>query len=317
LLVTNNNGYARLDIGAWNYVNHSRVQPYDGMQVWDGLTDSRISFDWAETQQSAASSTIAYMIENNNLTTALQAYLKSLGSTTIFSPARVEGIAFGEDTEELDLSSWPVVTLSNGQNLAARLLIGADGANSPVRTFAGIQSRGWDYNRMGVVATIQLSEPGRLGPEHKIAYQRFLPTGPVAMLPLPGNMASLVWSTLPERAAKLKSLKSEDFVAMVNAAFRLSAVDLTYLHTMSEGQKEEVEWRAQHTKFDEEKVPVRVVGVQEGSVAPFPLKMRHADSYIKERIALVGYVYTSYIIPLLFQVTNVLLTVMLLIRSIP
>jgi ubiquinone biosynthesis monooxygenase Coq6 len=283
------------DIGAWDHIDHSRVQPYDGMQVWDGVTDSRISFDWAETTSSLVSqksiptsSTIAYMIENLNLTTALQKRLGSLGDTTIFSPSRVEGIAFGEETPDLDLSSWPVVTLNNGQSLAARLLVGADGQNSPVRTFAGIDSRGWDYNRMGVVATVQLEGPGRQGAEHKIAYQRFLPSGPVAMLPLPGNMASLVWSTLPERAAKLKSLKSEDFCALVNAAFRLSAVDLAYLHTMPEGQKEEVEWREKNTRFNEDKVPMKVINVQEGSVAPFPLKMRHADSYITERVALVG-----------------------------
>jgi ubiquinone biosynthesis monooxygenase Coq6 len=265
------------------------------MQVWDGITDSRISFDWAEPTSSLApqqsiptSKTIAYMIENLNLTTALQKRLKSLGSATIFSPARVDGIAYGEDTPDLDLSSWPVVTLNNGQSLAARLLVGADGQNSPVRTFAGIESRGWDYGRMGVVATIQLEGPGRQGQEHNIAYQRFLPSGPVAMLPLPGNMASLVWSTLPERAAKLKSLKPDDFCALVNAAFRLSAVDLAYLHTMPEGQKEEVDWREENTRFNKDAVPMRVVGVQEGSVAPFPLKMRHADSYITERVALVG-----------------------------
>jgi ubiquinone biosynthesis monooxygenase Coq6 len=265
------------------------------MQVWDGLTDSRISFDWAETknapfQQQAPppSSTIAYMIENANITTALQNRISDLGGIATFSPTRVESIAFGEETETLDLSSWPVATLSDGKRLAARLLIGADGANSPVRTFAGIASRGWDYNRMGVVATLQLEEPKTGDSEHKIAYQRFLPTGPVAMLPLPGNMASLVWSTLPERAARLKALKPEDFVAMVNAAFRLSSIDLTYLHTISEGQKEEVEWRQQHTPVQKSKVPLKVIGVQEGSVAPFPLKMRHADSYIMERIALVG-----------------------------
>jgi ubiquinone biosynthesis monooxygenase Coq6 len=267
------------------------------MQVWDGLTDSRISFDWEDAsssiipqQSSATSTTIAYMIENINLTTALQKHLASLGDATVFSPARVEGITLGEDTQNLDLSSWPVVSLNNGKSLAARLLVGADGANSPVRTFAGIESRGWDYNRMGVVATVQLEGPGRGGPDHQIAYQRFLPSGPVAMLPLPGNMASLVWSTLPERAAKLKSLKPEDFCAIVNAAFRLSVVDLAYLHTMPEGQKDEVEWREKHTKFDEEQVPMKVTAVQGGSVAPFPLKMRHADSYITERVALVGLV---------------------------
>lgn len=264
------------------------------MQVWDGVSDSRISFDWASARglapkQPVDRTTIAYMIENLNLTTALLSRLSELDSKlSISSPTRVSSIELGQETEALDLRSWPTVTLDNGRQLAARLLIGADGANSPVRTFAGIPSRGWDYGRHGVVASLRLEGPGWGGEEHKIAYQRFLPTGPVAMLPLPGNMATLVWSTVPERAARLKSLKEEDFVAMVNAAFRLSPVDLEYLHTIPEGQREEVEWREQHTPVDEEKIPMRAVGAQAGSVANFPLKMRHADTYTGERVALVG-----------------------------
>jgi len=264
------------------------------MQVWDGLTDSRISFDWLSatgrraTAQSSSSTTIAHMIENTNLTTGLLSHLHSLGDIRTFSPVRVQSIALGPSTPTLDLSSWPVVTLSSGARLAARLLVGADGANSPVRAFAGIPSRGWDYGRHGVVATLKLSGPGWGGDEHKIAYQRFLPTGPVAMLPLPGEMATLVWSTTPERAARLRGLSREDLAAMVDAAFRLSAVDLEFLHSLESGQKGEVEWRMKHTRFEERGVPMRVAGVQEGSVAAFPLKMRHADTYTGERVALVG-----------------------------
>ena len=264
------------------------------MQVWDGVSDSRISFDWASAtnpfapRQLSQPSTIAYMIENLNITTTLLSRLSVLGGVTTFSPTRVESIELGRETEDLDLSSWPILTLSNGKTLAARLLVGADGANSPVRVFAGIPSRGFDYNRHGVVATLRLEGPGWGGDGHKIAYQRFLPTGPVAMLPLPGNMASLVWSTVPERALRLKSLSSEDFVAMVNAAFRLSTVDLEFLHTLPEGHQKEVAWREEHTPVNRRSVPMKVVGVQEGSVASFPLKMRHADTYTGERVALVG-----------------------------
>jgi ubiquinone biosynthesis monooxygenase Coq6 len=228
------------------------------------------------------------MIENLNLTTALQKRLAELGGAEVVSPVKVDSIEFGKETEELDLSSWPVLTLSNGQRLGARLLVGADGANSPVRNFAGIESRGWDYGRMGVVATLQLEGEGWGGPDQKVAYQRFLPTGPVAMLPLPGNMATLVWSTMPDRAMKLKSLSSEDLCALVNAAFRLPMVDIDYMHTLKEGQVDEFHWRMQHTSVNEHEVPMRAIKVQEGSVAPFPLKLRHADSYSTERIALVG-----------------------------
>jgi ubiquinone biosynthesis monooxygenase Coq6 len=283
-----------LEIGAWHHANASRVQPYQEMQVWDGVTDARISFDWDSARPLFAPriptqpTTIAYMIENVNTTTALLTRLEELGGVDVFSSTKVDSINLGQDTEQLDLSSWPIVSLSNGKTVAARLLVGADGANSPVRTFAGIPSRGFDYNRHGVVASLRLSGPGWSGSDHKVAYQRFLPTGPIAMLPLPGNMATLVWSTTPERAAKLKSLSSSDFVAMVNAGFRLSSTDLEYLHTLPSGQESEIAWREKHTPVNERSIPMRVAHVQSGTVASFPLRMRHADTYTGERVALVG-----------------------------
>ncbi|PSN69703.1 ubiquinone biosynthesis hydrox [Corynespora cassiicola Philippines] len=282
------------EIGAWPHVNRDRVQPYQEMHAWDGVTDARISFEW-DTARSlltprspAQPTTIAYMIENVNTITMLLSRLEELGGVDMFTSTKVDSIVLGENTEALDLSSWPVLTLSNGKTLSARLLVGADGANSPVRTFAGIPSRGFDYNRHGVVATLKLEGHGWGGPDHKIAYQRFLPTGPLAMLPLPGNMSTLVWSTTPERAAKLKSLSPSDFIAMVNAGFRLSSTDLEYLHTLPAGQEEEVAWREKHTPVNERTIPMRVAGVQEGTVASFPLRMRHADTYTGERVALVG-----------------------------
>lgn len=266
-------------------MKRERVQPYQEMQVWDGLTDARIEFDWPETE---GGKTIAYMNENLNLTSGLLKRIDEVGGVEIYDGQRVEGIELGEDTEALDLSSWPVVRLSGGRRFAARLLVGADGQNSPVREFAGIPSGGWDYERHGVVATLELEGSGWGGEESKTAYQRFLPTGPVAMLPLPGNFSTLVWSTTPALAAHLKTLSAKDFIAMVNAAFRLSPVDLAYMHTQSDGQADELVWRTQHTHFDEHRVPQRVMGVQEGSIASFPLKLRQADTYIGERVALAG-----------------------------
>jgi ubiquinone biosynthesis monooxygenase Coq6 len=282
------------EIGAWRHAHTSRIQPYQEMQVWDGVTDARISFDW-DTARSLVTprkptqpTTIAYMIENTNIVTTLLSRLEEVGGVDMFTSTKVDSIQLGPDTEQQDLTSWPIVTLSSGKTLAARLLVGADGANSPVRTFAGIPSRGFDYNRHGVVASLQLTGPGWGGLDHKIAYQRFLPTGPMAMLPLPGNMATLVWSTTPERATKLKSLPLNDFVAMVNAGFRLSPTDLEYLHRLSAGQEAEVAWREKHTPVNERAIPQRVASVQPGTVASFPLRMRHADTYTGERVALVG-----------------------------
>jgi len=135
-------------------VKRERVQSYEEMQVWDGVTGARIEFDWGEQQ----SKTIAFMNENLNLTSALLRRIDELGSVEVLEGERVEDIVLGEESEDLDLRSWPVVGLKGGRKLAARLLVGADGGNSPVRAFAGIDSTGWDYDRVGVVATLQMAE---------------------------------------------------------------------------------------------------------------------------------------------------------------
>lgn len=272
------------DIGAWKHINKHRVQPYDSMRVWDGVSGARITFDWDTPERR----TIANMIENNNLTAGLAARAHELGGMALLDNARVHDVALGEDGPEADMSSWPIVTLADGKTMAARLLVGADGPNSLVRTFAGITSRGWDYDRHGVVATVRLERYDEMFKHEPIAYQRFLPSGPVAMLPLPNGFASIVWSTLPSRAGLLKSLAPLDITSMVNAAFRLSPVDLDYLHTIPSGQTDEIAWREQHTPMDRALTPPRIVDVLAGSVASFPLRMRHVDTYIGERVALVG-----------------------------
>lgn len=151
------------------------------MRVWDGVSGTKIDFSSDATDNGV----IAYMTENINLTHGLISRLDELGGIEILDKTRVDGLSNGEDDGELDLSCWPVVKTQDGRELTARLLVGADGAHSPVRRWAEIESRGWDYGRMGVVATLQLQSGGVAG--LKTAYQRFLPTGPVAFLPVSGQ----------------------------------------------------------------------------------------------------------------------------------
>ena len=285
-------------IGAWTHVNISRVQPYRHMRVWDGLSsNSRISFDALTSEPPIAS-----MTENQNLSRALVTRLDDLTNISVFDETSVADIQLGpplplsaELSTSLDLSSYPHVTLSSNHTIAARLLVGADGLNSPVRTFAGIPTRGWDYDRHGVVATLKLplgSGHSSENPRGVTAYQRFLPSGPIAFLALPGDYATLVWTTTPPQATRLKALSTEDFVAMVNAAFRLDVVDLNYMFTLDSGQAGELEWResvrSSHQADVDRGTPQRVATVQEGSIASFPLRLRHASTYTTNRVALIG-----------------------------
>lgn len=267
------------------------------MRVWDSLSaTSRIAFD-----SPASKGPIAHMTENPNLTRALLARLEELPPISRFDKTSVADIQLGPPSssdpspESLDLSSYPHITLSSKHTLSARLLVGADGHNSPVRTFAGIATRGWDYDRHGVVATLKVAEDAHHNsgnPRGVTAYQRFLPTGPIALLALPGNHATLVWTTTQSHAERLKALSTGDFMAMVSAAFRLSKADLDYMYNLRQGQLSEFEWResvSPTTKAAEEgDIPQLVQSVQDDSIASFPLRLRHASTYTSQRIALIG-----------------------------
>ncbi|RDW94205.1 putative ubiquinone biosynthesis monooxgenase (Coq6) [Aspergillus mulundensis] len=303
-------------IGAWDRLDVSRTQPYQGMEVWDGETGSKISFDWsAETSPFEDLRTVATMTENANLVHALLSRIAASGdeNLSIFSKSTVSSIENGaaDGPNGADLSAWPVLSIApagparqttSPSRIAARLLVGADGINSPVRRYADISTDGWDYERHGIVATLSLADqvPPLFPLGTRNAYQRFLPAlgGPIALLPLPDNNATLVWSTTVENAAYLKSLSPGAFIAMVNAAFRLSMPDLQYMMRMErpspsvtnldeDPHESELTWRLQHTPAPSH-LPPMVTGVQEGTVASFPLRFRHASTYISPRVALVG-----------------------------
>ena len=107
---------------------------------------------------------------------------------------------------------------------------------------------------------------------------------------MPDDYCSLVWSTTPSIAKQLLSLPPETFVALVNAAYRLSHTDLQYLSTLSDAQEieNEIVWRESLLKQDENTFPPRVTHVEDGTRAAFPLKLAHVDKYIVPRIALIG-----------------------------
>lgn len=302
------------------------------MQVWDGSNDSKMRFDWSSEAQKYNSPlrTVATMTENSNLSKGLLSQILRAektpsdeqnkdGKGSMMFNSTVSSIKNGsDDPEGLDLSSWPVVTVSSHEreaptHVAARLLVGADGVNSPVRTFAGIPSNGWDYDRHGVVATLNV-EPQQetdidsfftFEPLKITAYQRFLPAlgGPIALLPLPDGKASLVWSTTTANAAYLKSLPIEAFTTMVNAAFQLSMTDLSYMFTLPASDEQpsnhsstattiyshsqELTWRLQHSTLPSH-LPPLVTSIQPGSIASFPLRFRQCSTYTSPRIALIG-----------------------------
>ncbi|KAF8636431.1 hypothetical protein AX17_003613 [Amanita inopinata Kibby_2008] len=309
-------------IGTWSYVDAKRTGAIERMQIWDGVSDARITFDSSEMGLPQRQRSMAYLTENLNLQRGLLSHLKDHGGVELFDKTRVSDIA--RDSEEN--GGWPLVHLDNAETLRARLLVGADGFSSPVRSYANIESYGWSYETQAIVATMFHHQRGAFEGPNTTAYQRFLPTGPIAFLPLSPTASSLVWSTKPHIAKALLASGPGVLTSMINAAFRLPDTSIRYLHNRiveaySTGKPlthpeltEEIVWREKShatdpnsayasalprrleanvvPPLDSEEVPPLVTSLQTGTTASFPLRYNHVDSYLGEgngaRTVLVG-----------------------------
>ncbi|CAH6719138.1 ubiquinone biosynthesis monooxygenase Coq6p, mitochondrial [[Candida] jaroonii] len=284
-------------IGNWNYIDQERIKFYDNLFVVDSQDkDANISF----TNDSIDYNPMGAMCEILNVQKSLLLRLDDINSTTenkaeIIENVKVEDIVNPPLNEELD---WPIIKLSNGDTIQTRLLIGADGYNSPVRKYAGIESRGWQYDSFGIVSTLTLTTEDF----NNVGYQRFLSTGPLGVLPLTDNNATLVWSTKAWLSKILKSVDDDMFKVLVNAALRLDEVDLNYVYKKLEVDPkdtsviDDINWRLEEMEnkkepssfWDDDNEIPEVETLLPGSRAMFPLKMSHADTYVAPRVALVG-----------------------------
>ena len=157
----------------------------------------------------------AHMIENGPLLAALAAMAKDEG--VALRPAAVTDLEFAAD----GANDCVNVRLSNGEALAARLLVAADGAHSAIRERAGITSHGWSYGQSAIVTTVAHERD-----HHGRAEEHFLPAGPFAILPLTrdaavGHRSSIVWTEQAQEAARLVALPDAEFHAELERRFGL------------------------------------------------------------------------------------------------
>lgn len=192
--------------GAWNAIESFRAPSFDAMQVWDALGGGHIRFSSSDVEAPPSVSTdgaprpaappLGYIAENGVLQSALWEVLQAqaaAGKLDLVCPGGVRAVALPDSEGDWlgppgagagagasgvagNLAS---ITLEDGRVIKARLVVGADGAASKVRSSAGIGTWGWDYDQRGVVATVRLE-----GGAGRTAWQRFLPNGPVAVLPV-------------------------------------------------------------------------------------------------------------------------------------
>jgi 2-octaprenylphenol hydroxylase len=199
------------DLGVWTSIRENRVSPYRRMHVWDAENGAAISFDAAD--QGRAS--LGYIVENNLVQWALWQALEAAGVSR-FCPASVSGFEVRGDRITIELA--------DAEPLSARLLVAADGTNSPLRERAGIATRHRDYAQRAIVAHVVTERP-----HAATAWQRFLGTGPLALLPLADGRSSVVWSLPTDEAQRVLALDEQDFLDALGVAsdFRLGRIVAT------------------------------------------------------------------------------------------
>ncbi|WAU72563.1 FAD-dependent monooxygenase [Acinetobacter sp. TR11] len=232
-------------VDVWNDL--ARQMPYSGMQVWNKNGYGEINFGHASEQQPQSDQALSSMVEPSVLNVAIQQkMLQQLKDyRTQVKVIRIEQISQG----------WSI-QLADGTTLKTKLLIGADGANSFVREQAYIDLDVLDYKQAAISCAIKTTQPNQY-----VARQIFLPTGPLAYLPMAsldsqenGYWQSIVWTLPDDYADEYSALNDQDFMRLLTQES---------LHML--GEVVEVRSRAQ-----------------------FPLKARAAQRYVKSGLALIG-----------------------------
>ncbi len=235
------------DLAVWDALAQLRVCAYRDMRVWDADGTGAIHFSADEVHADC----LGYIVENSLVSAVLAEAVNDSGIALYHPDTVVSFTQLTDDTGRLVTQ----LALQSGQLLQCKLLIGADGANSRIRTQGGFASREWDYGQQALVCTVKTELPHQY-----TAWQRFMTTGPLAFLPLMthGNdsqhYCSIVWSCIPELAEELLALDDAGFAQRLERAFetRLGRVEaVTQRHA-------------------------------------FPLRQHHATDYVQAGIALVG-----------------------------
>ncbi|EIM02457.1 2-octaprenyl-3-methyl-6-methoxy-1,4-benzoquinol hydroxylase [Rhodanobacter thiooxydans] len=213
------------ELGVWTSIRAARASPYTHMHVWDAESGAAIDFD----APSEGRDRLGYIVENSLVQWTLwQALDAAQGSASAagagragasvrrLCPAEVRGFEAREDRIQLELA--------DGETLSASLLVAADGAGSPLRALAGIGTRGRDYAQRAVVAHVATERP-----HQDTAWQRFLPGGPLALLPLADGRSSIVWSLPEAEARRVLALDDQAFLDELGVAsdFRLGRIVAT------------------------------------------------------------------------------------------
>ncbi|MHA6326268.1 UbiH/UbiF/VisC/COQ6 family ubiquinone biosynthesis hydroxylase [Roseivivax sp. CAU 1753] len=194
------------NLGLWGALA-PHAQPIREIKVTDGrVGDAAVAlglhFDAAELEEGP----MGYMVEDRHLRHTLLDRLAETPGITHRTGTRVVAQQVGD--------AFASLTLEGGERITARMIVGADGRQSGTARRAGIGRTGWDYNQTALVCAIAHTRP-----HHGVAHQLFLPSGPLAILPLTGNRSSIVWSEKRGLAEDINALSDANYLRVLRPRF--------------------------------------------------------------------------------------------------
>ena len=182
-------------LGVWSKLDATRVCDYDQMFIWHENGEARVQFDSVEL----ARDNLGSIIENQQILQALLSACEARSEIDWFTPDAIDSVT--EDSE-----ARLALKLRSGVELEADLLLAADGRNSNTRALVGLDTIGGSYDQVAIVANVKTEFP-----HQHTAWQRFLSSGPLAMLPLANGESSIVWSSDTELAGQLLAIEDGCF----------------------------------------------------------------------------------------------------------
>ncbi|HKX65086.1 MAG TPA: UbiH/UbiF/VisC/COQ6 family ubiquinone biosynthesis hydroxylase [Rhizomicrobium sp.] len=175
------------------------AQPIREILVTDGQAGKPASpFSLHFDAQDVGAEALGHIAENRHIRAALYRSVDAASNLELIAPAAVKSLVVE--------SGGAIALLADGEEVAASLVIAADGRESPLRAQMGVQIIGWSYPQTGIVATVEHERP-----HNGVAYEHFLPSGPFAILPMTGNRSSLVWTEAKTKAPALLALDEAGF----------------------------------------------------------------------------------------------------------
>ncbi len=222
-------------VGAWEGVENRRLCPFKRMRVWETAGDTEFNSDDIDQEE------LGFIVENRVTQLALLERLQQFDNVDLIAPATIKTIDYRTPLSR--------IVLENGEEITARVLVAADGGQSRVRQAVGIGVTSWDYEQHAMVIYVETGYP-----QQDITWQRFVPSGPQAFLPLSGHYGSIVWYNSPDEVRRLKALDDQALIEELTRTFPECLGKIN-----------------------------KILGK-----ASFPLKRQHAQHYVKPGVALVG-----------------------------